>query len=576
LALGILFISISNFFAIFPARLIRDSLDTVQQALNSERNSQFTDDVISKLIFLGLVILAAALLKGLFMFFMRQTIIVMSRLIEYDLKNEMFEHYQKLSLSFYKKNNTGDLMARISEDVSRVRMYVGPSIMYSIQIATLLLFTTTAMFLVNGTLALYVLIPLPILSILIYIVSDKINKKSDSVQSQLSKLSTFVQETFSGIRLIKSFGKEDIFYNQFEKESIEYQNLSLSLNKTEAFFSPVIGVLIGMSMLLSIYVGGIKVINNEISIGNIAEFVYYVNLLSWPVASVGWVSSLIQRAAASQERINTFLRTEPEIKNPSSEKIEISGSIEFKNVQFVYPESKIRALKNISFNIGAGESIGIIGKTGSGKSTIANLITRLYDVSEGDILIDNKNVKEFNLELLRKNIAYVPQDIFLFSDTISNNISFGIHDQSKSNIEAQIIQAAKTSQIYDNIMEFPSQFDTYIGERGVTLSGGQKQRISIARAIIGSPKILVFDDCLSAVDLETEDAILNNLKILMKGKTTIIISHRISTVKHADKIIVLNEGMIAEEGRHDELIGKGGIYFQFYKKQLLENDYKYF
>lgn len=505
------------------------------------------------------------------MFFMRQTIIVMSRYIEYDLKNEMYEHYQKLSVSFYKRNNTGDLMARISEDVGKVRMYVGPAIMYTIQMLTLFVFTLTAMFWVNATLTLYVLIPLPVLSICVYYISTRINTRSDAVQTQLSKLSTLAQETFSGIRVLKSYAKEKVIYKQYEKESLEYQNQSLELSKIEAFFVPAITVLIGLSMLLAIYIGGTQTIAGNVSIGNIAEFVYYINMLTWPVASVGWVSSIIQRAAASQERINIFLRTEPEIHNSSYHyNNSLKGAITFKNVSFTYPDTGIKALKNISFHVEPGESIGIIGKTGSGKSTIANLITRLYDSTEGQLLIDNQNIQKLHLSEIRKNIGYVPQDVFLFSDTISNNILFGQHVKSTNN-DVYINKAAQNSHIYDNIIEFPEKFDTYIGERGVTLSGGQKQRVSIARAIIGSPKILIFDDCLSAVDTKTEDIILNNLKTVMQGKTTIIISHRVSAVKNAHKIIVLNAGEIVEFGKHEELLKNKKIYYNLYRKQLLEN-----
>lgn len=570
--MGAVFICISNLFAIFPAQVIRKSLDAVQRALenNTEHSALLSSEIVSKLFLFGVIILAAAILKGIFMFLMRQTIIVMSRHIEYDLKNEMYAHYQKLSTSFYKKNNTGDLMARISEDISRVRMYVGPAIMYFIQMLTLFSFTITAMFLVNVKLTLCVLIPLPVLSLVIYYVSNRINKKSDKVQSQLSKLVTLTQETFSGIRILKSFAREEAMFAKYEKESIEYKNESLSLSKIEAFYAPSMTVLIGLSMLFAVYYGGNQVIKGEISIGNIAEFVYYINMLTWPVASVGWVSSLVQRAAASQERINTFLRTEPEIANPINEKLHLNGAIDFKNVSFTYPETGIKALKNISFTVEPGEAIGIIGRTGSGKSTIANLITRLYDAIEGEISIDYQKINELNISELRKNIGYVPQDVFLFSDTIANNILFGKHGLNeipKENIE----QVAKDAYIYNNIMELPEKFETYIGERGVTLSGGQKQRVSIARAIIGSPKILVFDDCLSAVDTETEDIILNNLKRLMQGKTTVIISHRVSSVKHANKIIVLESGEILEQGKHDDLLKQRGLYYSLYSKQLLED-----
>jgi ATP-binding cassette, subfamily B, multidrug efflux pump len=574
---GIFFVTISNLFAVFPAQVIRYSFDIVESTINNYHllaGFSFQTDYIKiigkALTLFAVVVIAMAIIKGIFMFFMRQTIIVMSRLIEYDLKNEVFEHYQKLSLSFYKRNNTGDLMNRISEDVSRVRMYLGPAIMYTINLAVLFVLVIFTMVSVNAKLTLYCLLPLPVLSFLIYYVSDIINKKSEKVQRQLSNLSTFVQESFSGIRVLKAYSREKYFGKIFEKEAENYKSISLELVKTDALFQPIMMLLIGLSTILTIFIGGKLTIDGEITAGNIAEFVIYVNMLTWPVASVGWVTSLVQRAAASQERINEFLKLTPEISNSSEEETEINGKIEFKNLSFVYPDSGITALKNVSFTINPGETLAIVGKTGSGKSTIANLITRLYNPTSGNVFIDDKDITTINLNTLRSNTGYVPQEVFLFSDTIANNITFGV---KADDVDFSLIQKASSdASVYDNINEFPKKFDTMLGERGITLSGGQKQRVSIARAIIRNPKILVFDDCLSAVDTQTEEHIINSLKNIMKNKTSIIISHRISTVKHADKIIVLENGEIAEEGTHEELLSANGIYAGLYKKQLLEEE----
>ncbi len=518
--------------------------------------------------FLGMLYISLAIFRGVFLFLMRQTLIVMSRHIEYDLKNEIFNHYQNLSLSFYKKNNTGDLMNRISEDVSRVRMYFGPAIMYSINLITLFVLVITAMLTVNPKLTFYVLLPLPFLSFAIYFVSSVINKKSEAVQRQLSRLSTFTQEAFSGIRVLKAYNREAFSANEFDRESEIYKEKSMGLVKTNALFFPFMMLLIGLSTLLTVFIGGMEAIAGNISIGNIAEFIVYVNLLTWPVAAVGWVTSIIQRAAASQQRINEFLHTSSDISAPDVPPISIKGKIEFNNVSFRFSQSTPFVLKNISLSILPGQTIAIVGKTGSGKSTMANLITRLYDVTEGELLIDEKPIKKINLNSLRSSIGYVPQDVFLFSDTIANNIAFGerVDDSDMELIE----NAAKSAVIYDNIMAFPKGFNTLLGERGITLSGGQKQRVSIARAIIKKPSILIFDDCFSAVDTETEEKILNNLKDIIREKSCIIVSHRVSTVKHADKIIVLEDGRIIEEGNHQALIQEKGTYFELYQKQLLE------
>lgn len=568
--MGIVFVILSNFFSVYTAPLVRYAVDFIKQAVEAPEN--YTSEVISKkLIYYGLLIIGAALLNGLFMFFMRQTIIVMSRHIEFDLKNEVYAHYQKLDLAFYKRNNTGDLMNRISEDVSRVRMYIGPAIMYVVNTLGTFVLTLVFMFNVNTTLTWYVLLPLPVLTIAIYYVSAAINKKSTHVQEQLSELSTLSQESFSGIRVIKAYGKENYYAEKFEKESEVYKDKNLSLVKTEALFQPFMILLIGISTITTIYIGGMQVIKGSISMGNIAEFIIYVNKLTWPVASLGWVSSLIQRAAASQTRINEFLQTEPEIKNENTATENIRGAIQFKNVDFVYPDSGIRALKNISFNVEPGKTLAIVGKTGSGKSTIANLICRLHDATKGEIVVDEKNIKQQNLYNWRSSIGYVPQEVFLFSDTIANNIAFSTNRDSEGFSADQIENAAKDAVIYNDIEGFPEKFDTVVGERGITLSGGQKQRTSIARAIIKNPQVLIFDDCLSAVDTETEEKILTNLKRIMRGKTSIIISHRASSVKDADHIIVLSNGELIEEGNHTQLFSKKGYYYEMYQSQLMEN-----
>ncbi len=566
LILGVIFVSISNIFAVYSVTFVRDAIDYIQQIPTTDSSANHYQQLINY----GLLIIGLALVSGFFLFLTRQTIIVMSRLIEYDLKNEIYEHYQKLDTAFYKRNNTGDLMNRISEDVSRVRMYIGPAIMYIVNTAITFALTISVMIHVDIKLTLYVLLPLPLLAISIYYVSNTINKKSTKVQEQLSNITTQAQEAFSGIRVLKAYGREKQSLKEFEKQSNEYQKRTMGLVKTESLFQPFMILLIGMSTIFTIYIGGLQVINGKISYGNIAEFIVYVNRLTWPIASLGWVTSLIQRAAASQTRINEFLQTQPEIENPTTQIEKIKGTIEFKNVNFVYPDSGIEALKNVSFKIEQGKSLAIIGRTGSGKSTIANLLLRLYDINNGEILIDNKIISSLNLENLREKIGYVPQEVFLFSDSISNNISFGLskNESSKTIIE----KAAKDAVIYSNIKDFPSGFETIVGERGITLSGGQKQRISIARAIIKQPQILIFDDCLSAVDTETEEEILNNLKPLMKDKTTIIISHRVSSVKNADNIIVLENGEIIEQGTHQELLEKQTAYFNIYKMQLLEEE----
>lgn len=578
LLLGTVFIVISNIFALYPAQIIRETFNLVEAKLSNKviDSSSFFGDLFNSLSFgkailtFGIIVFALALIKGLFVFFTRQTIIIMSRLIEYDLKNEIFNHFQLLDTSFYKENNTGDIMNRISEDVSKVRMYLGPGIMYSINLITLFALVVPVMFSINVKLTLYSLTPLPILSIIIYYVSSRINKQSEEVQAKLSDITTLSQETYSGIRIIKSFVKEKLFISKLYNENEDYLRNSMNLVKTNAIFAPVMMMLIGLSTIFTIYVGGLEYIAGNVTMGNILEFVFYINMLTWPVTAIGWVTSIVQRAAASQTRINEFLNTKPKIDNPSNQTFNHEGHIVFNNVSFTYPESGIKALKNISFEVKPGETLAIVGKTGSGKSSIINLILRKYDCTSGSILIDQTNVKQLNLNLLRENIGYVPQEVFLFSDSIENNIGFGYKNGLPD--EEVIKQAAKDAAIYSNIIEFPKGFKTRIGERGVTLSGGQKQRISIARAIIKEPKILIFDDCLSAVDTETEDIILENLERIMKNKTSLIVSHRVSSVKNADKILVIEHGEIIESGTHQSLMELGKTYYTMYQNQLLEMD----
>ena len=571
LIFGALFIIIANFFAIVPAVIVRYAFDILGRSYDIfssfegfEMQSETIGIIGSSIIILAALILLSALLRGVFLFFMRQTIIVMSRRVEYDLKNEIYEHYQTLPLSFYRKNNTGDLMARISEDVSKVRMYIGPAIMYGINLITLFLMVIPFMISINPTLTLYSLIPLPILSVSIYFVSNIINKRSTEIQESLSGLSTYVQEAFSGIRVIKAFVREEEVAGNFETESVDYRDKSLKLAFVQALFMPLIMGLIGLSVILTVWVGSIQVFNGEVSTGNIAEFIIYVNMLTWPVTALGWITSIIQRAAASQKRINEFLNTKTDIVSEKNVQREIEGRIVFEDVNFTYPDSGIHALKNVSFDVLPGESIAIVGTTGSGKSTIANMICRLYDIDNGSIAVDGVGVKEYDISSLRSQIGYVPQDVFLFSDTIENNISFGNRKMSREEIE----RAAEDADVLANIKAFKDGFQTQLGERGITLSGGQKQRVSIARAIARSPKILILDDALSAVDTKTENAILNAMQRIMQGRTSIIISHRVSSAKLADKVVMLDDGEVIEQGTHDELLAKGGAYKELHDKQL--------
>ncbi|OYX23754.1 MAG: ABC transporter [Algoriphagus sp. 32-45-6] len=571
LLLGIVFTVISNIFVIIPAQLVRIAIDYVVESFSLFRPlskgglGDFARENFLEFVFVfGILILLMALLRGFFLFLIRQTIIIMSRRIEYDMKNEIFEKYQNLPLSFYRKNSTGDLMARISEDVSRVRMYLGPAIMYGLNLLILFPLVIFYMISVNAELTLYSLLPLPILSLSIYFVNNLINERSEKIQRSLSGLSTFVQEAFSGIRVLKAFVREEDSAREFAIASEEYKVKSIDLTRVNALFFPLIMALVGISTIITVYVGGIQVIQGEIGYGVIAEFILYVNILTWPVTSLGWVTSIVQRAAASQVRINEFLDEKNHIISTEDLETEFVGEVEVKDLSFVYPDSGIRALDQVSFKIKAGETLGIIGTTGSGKSTIANLLMRMYDPSQGEILIDGKDIRAYNISSLRKQIGFVPQDVFLFSDTIANNIAFGLDQTDNKDL---IEKAAKDADVYQNIVDFPKGFETMLGERGITLSGGQKQRVSIARAIAKEPKILILDDCLSAVDTKTENAILTALKKIMENRTSIIISHRVSSAKLADHIIVLDDGKVIEQGNHETLMDKKGVYAELFEKQ---------
>ncbi|MBN7814061.1 ABC transporter ATP-binding protein [Algoriphagus pacificus] len=570
LLLGIVFTVISNIFVIIPAQLVRLAIDYVVESFSIFKplelggSGENAREIFLQFVFVfGILILVMALLRGFFLFLIRQTIIIMSRRIEYDMKNEIFEHYQNLPLSFYRKNSTGDLMARITEDVSRVRMYLGPAIMYGLNLLILFPLVITYMISVNPELTLYSLLPLPVLSLSIYFVNNLINERSEKIQRSLSGLSTFVQEAFSGIRVIKAFVREEDSARDFTDASEDYKIKSIRLTRVNALFFPIIMALVGISTIITVYVGGMQVISGEIGYGIIAEFILYVNMLTWPVTSLGWVTSIVQRAAASQTRINEFLDQKNDILSTENIETEIAGKIKVENLSFVYPDSGIKALDNVSFEIQSGQTLGIIGTTGSGKSTIANLLMRMYDPSSGTIKIDNRTIEKYNLSSLRKQIGYVPQDVFLFSDSIGNNIAFGLDYADKD----KIIKAAQDADVYQNIIDFPNGFETMLGERGITLSGGQKQRVSIARAIAKEPKILILDDCLSAVDTKTENVILNALKKIMKNRTSVIISHRVSSAKLADQIIVLDDGKIIESGNHESLMAERGVYAELFEKQ---------
>lgn len=559
LLLGVLFVSLSTIFGTYQAVIVRKGTNTILKLIETNNTSE-----ASTFIFYGLTIIGLALTSGLFMFLMRQTIIVMSRHIEYDQKNEIYNHYQLLDISFYKQNSTGDLMNRITEDVGKVRMYTGPAVMYLANTIVTVITVLIFMLNVNWQLTLVVFIPLPLLSFIIYKVSDLINKRSNKVQQELSNLTSHAQESFSSIRVIKAYAREKYFSDSLNNKGNVYKTENLKLATIESYFQPTMALMIGLSVLLTVWYGGHLVTAKKIEAGNIPEFIMNVYRLTWPFASLGWVTSLIQRAAASQERINDFLDIKPAINNTANSITNTSGDLEFKNVSFTYPETGIKALDNISFKLKQGEVLGITGPVGSGKSTLAQLILRIYDVTDGEIYLNGIKLKNHHLHQLRKNTGVVPQEVFLFSDTIANNISFSGDEAFE---QSKIEEAAKNALVYDNIMSFPDKFATMVGERGITLSGGQKQRVSIARAIIKNPDMLIFDDCLSAVDTETEALILGNLKHVMKGKTCIIISPRISSIKAADKILFLENGKIVENGTHQELVNIKGKYFNLFELQ---------
>ncbi len=565
--IGIVTTIIAQIFSLFTPKLISKSFKAIEDF--SQKVDTNPTIIQKELIHNILLIIATTIIAGFLTFLMRQTLIVMSRHIEFDLKNEVFRQYENLSQNFYKQNRTGDLMNRISEDVGKVRMYVGPAVMYTIN--TFIRFTIVIIYMYNVSprLTLYALLPLPFLSFAIFKLSSEINTRSTIFQQYLSKISSFTQEVFSGIRVIKAYSLEQQYQNNLVDLSEESKTKSLHLAKVQSLFGPLMLALIGVSNLVVIYFGGMMYINGTIhSIGTIAEFILYINMLTWPVASLGWVSSMVQEAEASQKRINEFLKIQPDIQNNTADKSEIEGSIEFKNVSFVYDDTHIKALSDISFSINKGETLAILGKTGAGKSSILSLISRLYDVTSGEIIIDGKNIKNVNLYDLRNSISIVPQDAFLFSDSIKNNIKFGKENASDLEVE----NAAKQAVVHDNIIQFNKEYETVLGERGITISGGQKQRISIARALIKESPILLLDDCLSAVDTETEETILNNLLLSCKDKTTIIVSHRVSSAKNADKIIIIEGGKIIQQGSHNQLINEKGYYSELYLKQLSEKE----
>lgn len=566
LLLGIIFTVISNYFGVKMPIYVKDTVDEFVASTDTTKGL----DLIVLALKVGGFYILLSIGKGFFLFLVRQSLIIMSRLIEFDLKNEIYKHYQKLDLGFFKKNSTGDLMNRISEDVGQVRMYLGPGVMYSINLAILSIMSVYQMVKINPILTVFVLIPLPIMSFLIFKVSSKMNLLGTEVQREQSKLSTIAQETFSGIRVIKAYNRDFEVNEKFETTSNDYKKKSMKLVLVNALFMPTILFLIGTSTLITIYLGGLMSYKGEITIGGIVAFIYLVNALTWPFASIGWVTSIIQRASASQKRINEFLETEPDISNPSSETFDFKGEIEFKNVNFTYPNTGIEALKNLNFTLKKGDTLAIVGKTGSGKSSVLNLIMRQYDCNSGEILVDGKNIKNINLDAFREQSGVVPQDVFLFSDSIANNLTFGL--KSNQVTEKELIEVTKKTHVYHNIEAFPDKFETLLGERGVNLSGGQKQRVSIARALMRHPKFLLLDDCLSAVDTETEEIILRNLHEDATQRTSIIVSHRISTIRNATTILVLDSGQIIESGTHESLMQLNQVYAEMYHKQLTENE----
>ncbi|MFZ1705873.1 MAG: ABC transporter ATP-binding protein [Saprospiraceae bacterium] len=572
--LGLVFVTGSNYFGVLIPQKIREALDLVQGKIKSfkqledvAQNTMF-DELSHALLIFAVTVVAFVILKGVLMFFMRQTIIVMSRLIEYDLRKEIFHHMTKMDQAFFRSSKTGDIMARISEDVSKVRNYLGPGVLYAVNMITLFVMTIYAMLRVDPLLTFFALLPLPFLSISIYYVSKLINTKSTAIQQQLSVLTSTSQETYSGIRVIKSYVKENQFLQFFTDQSEEYKKRALSLARVEAWFQPLMILLIALSTLLVVFVGGLQVFEGKLTAGNIAEFILYVNMLTWPVTSIGWIASVVQEAEASQKRINELLEVKPVINNQNQEEYSLPGKVEFKNVTYIYPDSGVKALDNVSFTLEAGQKMAILGKTASGKTTLVDLIFRIFDVTDGEILIDGLNIKEHNLDLLRKKMGYVPQDVFLFSDTIAQNIGFGVEEQNQEQIQF----FAEASAVHDDIIRLPHGYNSLIGERGVTLSGGQKQRIAIARALMKNPDLLILDDSLSAVDSNTEHKISQYFLKALDNKTGIIITHRANNLLQYDKIIVLENGRLVEEGSHDDLIKNNGFYASIYEQQRMAAD----
>lgn len=573
---GILTVVVSNIFGVYPPQVVRLAIDWVadlvkvhglQQGFDSQMS--FAGTVGVGLLLFGVIVVALALMRGLFLFFTRQTLIVLSRKIEHDMRRDIYEHYQKLPLSFYRKNSTGDLMARITEDINRVRNYLGPGVMYTINTLTLSVIVIATMLMVNVELTLYTIIPLPILSITIYYVETVVLKRSDKIQEQLSNLNSFTQEIFSGIRVVKAYTREKDFGANFAKESEEYKQRSMGMVKVNAMFFPVVMILIGISTVLTVWIGAEKVVDGSLSLGNIAEFILYVNMLTWPIISIGWVSTLIQRAAASQIRINELLKQQSDIAFPASGPAIETAALRFENVNFTYPHTGIQAIKDMSFEVKPGEKLGILGSTGSGKSTLCNLLPRLFDVDSGQIYLDGRPLQAYSMETLRESIGYAPQDVFLFSETVRENILFGKPEATQAELE----EAARKASVYDNIVDFPKGFETVVGERGVTLSGGQKQRIALARAWVRQPQLLVLDDSLSAVDTRTEEAILSGLRKAREenpNMVVLMVSHRISTLQDSDRIIVMEDGRIIEEGTHQSLMDRDGYYAKIQRKQLIE------